>query len=88
MTDEATRVAGSQGHPMYRIESLADFLKVPEDRRDVCLSEFRTFLGIWEDANCLLGSGVARVSPVFYWADDGARNVSINVKFVPPGDLS
>ena len=32
--------------PRYEIEKVQDFLKVPEDRLDACLAEFRDYLEI------------------------------------------
>ena len=76
-----------QQHPQYTIQTVGDFLKVPEDRLDACLEEFKTFLeqgrAFMEMANALAGILGADKSQNavkgFVWIDDGEKNVTIRI---------
>ncbi len=76
-----------QQHPQYTIQTVGDFLKVPEDRLDACLEEFKTFLeqsrSFMEIANVmadLVGADKSKnVVKGFVWIDDGEKNVTIRV---------
>jgi hypothetical protein len=76
-----------QQHPQYTIQTVGDFLKVPEDRLDACLEEFKTFLeqsrSFMEIANALAGIMGADKSQNavkgFVWIDDGEKNVTIRI---------
>lgn len=79
-------------YPTYTIETVEDFLKVPEDRLPICLSEFASFLTaarsmqrlaqIAGEAKGLTAEECRLSSPAFVWIDDGTRNatVSLSVK--------
>lgn len=61
--------------PRYVIRTVADFLKVPEDRRAACLAEFPRCLE-YLAAICTIVSG----SPVpknaeYVWIDDGETKI-------------
>jgi len=71
--------------PTYKITTVADFLKVPPDRRDACLKSFAEFLPMAQDmldvANTLadlLGAdkGLNAIEG-FTWIDDGKDEVTI-----------
>lgn len=74
-------------HPQYTIQTVGDFLKVPEDRLDACLEEFKTFLeqghAFMEMANALAGIlGADKLKNAvkgFVWIDDGEKNVTIRI---------
>lgn len=76
-----------QQHPQYTIQTVGDFLKVPEDRLDACLEEFKTFLeqgrAFMEMANALAGIlGADKLKNAvkgFVWIDDGEKNVTIRI---------
>ena len=76
-----------QQHPQYTIQTVGDFLKVPEDRLDACLEEFKTFLdqsrAFMEMANALAGiMGADKLKNAvkgFVWIDDGEKNVTIRI---------
>lgn len=52
----------------YEIRSLSDFLKVPVDRRALCLTEFSAWLDLIETNN---NDGIFRVrEDRFRWIDD------------------
>lgn len=74
-------------HPQYTIQTVGDFLKVPEDRLDACLEEFKTFLEqsrsflTMADAMAdLLGADKSQNAVQgFVWIDDGEKNVTIRI---------
>jgi hypothetical protein len=76
-----------QQHPQYTIQTVGDFLKVPEDRLDACLEEFKTLLeqgrAFMEMANALAGIlGADKLKNAvkgFVWIDDGEKNVTIRI---------
>jgi hypothetical protein len=81
-------------HPTYEIKTVADFLKVPEDRRAACLKEFVDFLDLagatLEMANSLsdlmkLPKDQNRVE-AFTWIDDGEQKRTLNLIAVPDPD--
>lgn len=69
--------------PTYEIRTVADFLKVPSDRWNACLAEFRDFLDTAVDAK-QFADGSSASSPstfrvdAFIWTDDAAKNVTIS----------
>jgi hypothetical protein len=76
-----------QQHPQYTIQTVGDFLKVPEDRLAACLEEFKTFLeqsrAFMEMANTLADILEADKSQnavqAYVWIDDGEKNVTIRI---------
>ena len=77
--------------PTYEIRTVLDFLKVPKDRRPLCLHEFAMFLEMVEPSCELLGlvadetisKGAVRFGPIdlFKWVDDerGAAAMSVRM---------
>ena len=68
----------------YEIKHVADFLKVPEDRLDACLKEFKTFvelsrahLKVVEAVAEELGINGRGEVQAFTWIDDGEGKVTI-----------
>ena len=65
----------------YEIETVLDFLKVPADRLDICLCEFRFFLEIARNLqtafNNIQGSNLGKP---FVWLDDGKRKITVNLE--------
>lgn len=68
----------------YEIIHVADFLKVPEDRLDACLKEFKTFVEISRAHSELIEAvtetlGIEAKSEVqsFTWVDDDEGKVTI-----------
>lgn len=62
----------------YEIRTVADFLKVPADRRAACLAEFPKCLEYAEAFGGFLdacGANGARFD-VYVWTDDGVERVS------------
>lgn len=61
----------------YRIESLHDFTKVPEDRLMACLEEFADWV-----AMCRIVTGGEAPHPAlrlgFTWCDDGKRDMTFS----------
>src|SRR4051812_10182080 len=77
MADEPNQNA--ENAKTYRIASVMDFLSVPEDRREVCLREFRVWLGV-ADAMGLMLAGIAAEFPQeFVWVDDGKHEFEVNI---------
>lgn len=71
------------GPPTYRIEKIADFLNVPEDRLPICLHEFGSWVaaaGAFKDSG--LEPYVIGESPLthFTWIDDGKLECRITVR--------
>lgn len=74
-------------HPQYTIQTVGDFLKVPEDRLDACLEEFKTFLeqsrAFMEMADAtadLVGEDKSKnIVQAYVWIDDGEKNVTISI---------
>jgi len=74
----------------YKIETLCDFLKVPEDRIDVCLEEFKEHLKIhrgFQNIADLVVGALGNFSPFereleasFTWIDDGKREKTISLE--------
>lgn len=56
----------------YRIESLNDFLAIPEDRIDECLLDFKEWIAV---SSVIKKSGVSMVSYGFIFVDDGLRGI-------------
>jgi hypothetical protein len=72
--------------------TVADFAKVPEDRLDLCLREFRVWLKIRravDDANSIVPDMVKmRLPDVFKWVNDDLGVADIKMRFdvkMPPG---
>ena len=76
----------------YEIETLDDFYKIPEDRLDAFLAEFRTYLSQTRELNKTLGEIRAEVESrpgtapgqlfgnhftKFVWKDDGKNDQTI-----------
>lgn len=62
----------------YRIESLADFAKVPDDRLTLCLEEFRSWVDMYR-AMTHDGPMPDGLVSRFTWIDDGKRDVTFSV---------
>ena len=67
----------------YEIRTVADFLKVPSDRRENCLADFDAWLDYVEVAAQMVIPDVGRVmTDVFRWKDDdvaGIREVVFHI---------
>jgi hypothetical protein len=81
--------AGSE----YRIETVEDFLKVPEDRIADCLKEFADFLAMSRDMlkitqlmSEILGAEDASKICAYTWIDDGKKEKS--TRLVPNAEVS
>jgi len=76
--------------PKYRIEKVQDFLKVPPDRLEECLTEFRDYLkaarSITEVAKVIGEVVGAKSTDVgvgpYNWCDDSIRKGTINFTVV------
>ena len=76
-----------QQYPQYTIQTVGDFLKVPEDRLDACLEEFKTFLEqsrsfmkVADTLADLFGADKSQNAVKgFTWIDDGEKNVTIRI---------
>ena len=73
--------------PEYRIEGLADFSKVPDDRLEACLAEFAEAVRLHGAASLLqrLIQEAAGVEPkgmefpLFVWIDDGKTEKTLRI---------
>ena len=68
----------------YKIREVQDFLNVPEDRLEVCLSEFSVFIGTMRDLERtvnslaeLTGEDPQMTKATFEWIDDGKKERTI-----------
>lgn len=79
----------------YKCETVMDFTKVPEDRIDACLEEFKDFIGHMRLLHNL-ARDVARIAGAkdvdlgksyFTWIDDGKRErtLKVHVTAMPEG---
>lgn len=74
--------------PRYEIKTVQDFLTVPVDRLEACLTEFRDYLEYARDimelaklAGEMVGAKETKTSVgSFNWCDDGIRKGTINVE--------
>ena len=71
----------------YEIQTVADFLKIPEDRQADCLSEFadsldtaRTMIEIVKAAGIAAGVDTNPTFGPFIWIDDGKRDQTVEVR--------
>jgi hypothetical protein len=78
----------------YEIRTVADFFKVPESRRRICLREFDAWMAVKEGVSNLItiaGKGAVTADQfvwhrdVFRWVDDGKATISVEMK---PSDPS
>jgi len=60
--------------PVYKIKTVADFLKVPFDRREACLAEFSVFLESADHLAELFTTGAVTLE--YQWCDDGIRTTA------------
>ena len=63
----------------YEIETVRDFTKIPPDRLEVCLSEFKMWVALASGASAITGGRV--VGEKFTWIDDGKTSVTIDIHF-------
>ena len=79
----------------YKLKTVMDFTKVPEDRIDACLEEFKDFIGHMRLLHNL-ARDVARIAGAkdvdlgksyFTWIDDGKRErtLKVHVTAMPEG---
>ena len=73
----------------YKIVNVTDFLDVPEDRIDDCLTEFKPFLEYMRPMIALAKMGAESLGQdpeealkvmAFTWIDDGKTDVTIRVQ--------
>jgi hypothetical protein len=69
----------------YLIEKLNDFLKVPENRLDDCLAEFKVCLGLIHAVNKKTGVTATDLTK-FQWIDDKKYNITVNVNIQQKGE--
>jgi len=73
--------------PKYEIKTVKDFLKVPPERMEECLTEFRDFLDMARtttEACKVLGQLIGSEPPetfvqAFIWRDDGERKGTLRL---------
>ena len=100
---EASRTASDKGDssathgsapPSYEIKTVQDFLLVPEDRLEACLTEFRDYLEYARDiaelaklAGEIIGAKETQTTVgSFNWTDDGLRKGTIRIVAAQPND--
>lgn len=77
----------------YELRTVSDFLKVPEDRRYVCLREFHAWLYMQRavaDLICASAASLGETLPrecihvrngdVFRWMDDGKAAINVTIE--------
>ena len=62
----------------YKIETIEDFLKVPEDRLNDCLEDFKTFIEMIRFMK-EVGNGVEMINH-FVWIDDNKKDHNMNIQ--------
>ncbi len=72
----------------YEIKTIDDFLKVPADRIDDCLAEFKTWYEVTQPLESLIievsktlngGAVEMKFNRGFTWIDDGNKNIGIKL---------
>ena len=88
---ESTEAPQSEA-PRYEIRTIADFLKVPEDRLDACLDDFRASAHLMRPMADLVEAitedygegekpiGVTVEPQSFVWIDDGVKHITLAIK--------
>lgn len=72
--------------PEYTIRTVADFLTVPPDRREICIAEFAVWLSLVEEARKVLGDLlVSDPGAAFEWVDDDKSEARMT--FVADGNV-
>lgn len=76
----------------YRLQTIADFLAVPEDKLQDCFRDFSEWLSLARQAErineinrTIFGEGVSFSMESFSWVDDGQAGISA-IDFVTDGD--
>ena len=87
---DKARCASATGSapPSYEIKTVQDFLLVPEDRLEACLTEFRDYLEYARDiaelaklAGEIIGAKETQTTVgSFNWTDDGLRKGTIRIE--------
>ena len=62
----------------YKLVSVLDFLKVPQERREDCLSEFLCWLEVAEQVSKIRAS---IGTEAFDWIDDGKGEMTIIIRW-------
>lgn len=65
----------------YEITTIADLLKVPDDKLDECLADLKLWLDIRRTHEKLpeVFREMLSMSNTMVWNDDGVRGISINI---------
>jgi len=85
--DSPRSCAADGSAPEYEIKTVQDFLKVPADRMEECLTEFRDFLDLSRETveackvvGKLLGTEPPEtIVQAFIWSDDGERKGTLRL---------
>ena len=67
----------------YEIKEISDFLKVPADRIEDCLSEFKAAIDLTAAAFQIAEVPKGRYKecwPRFIWVDDGKKDIEIRIE--------
>jgi hypothetical protein len=86
--DSPRSCAAAGSAPKYEIKTVQDFLKVPEDRLEECLKEFRDYLDIARSVSKLVkatgellgAKGTEAEVGCFNWCDDGIRKGTLRLE--------
>lgn len=63
----------------HQIREWRDFLKVPVDRRELCLREFLIWLAMCDDMLILFAGIEMDLAEAFVWIDDDEHTVDISI---------
>lgn len=81
------RSEGAVGEPeprRYEFRTVADFIALPYDKLDACLTDFRAWCllitGFRDDVR-LGGTLSIKNGDVFTWIDDGKHEIALNIKY-------
>ncbi len=68
--------------PRYEIRTVADFLNVPEDRREVCIREFGVWLELVGNLKVMFEGIEFAEDPAgkFIWVDDDKGTATVAIK--------
>lgn len=63
----------------YAITTVTDFLKIPADRREIALREFKTWLSLCETVAPFVDEGVMDLPDEYVWVDDDLGECTVSL---------
>ncbi len=73
----------------YEIKTVADFFKLPPEKVNQCLDEFKSFIAFYHLTKAIereVGETI-NCDPVFNWIDDGKTDITAQLNNIETGDF-